>query len=257
MKILEKVKILESSDKERVEREIYILKQLRHKNIIQLYQIIQTRSNLYIIMEFATGGELYNYIKLKKRLTEIETSKFFQQIISGIDYLHKNNIAHRDLKPENLLIDFNKEIKIVDFGLSNLYLHNQMLITRCGSPCYAAPEMIIGKPYSGMMVDIWSSGIIFYSMLVGSLPFEDNNYDSLYKKIVSGKFNLPDYLSKSSRDLIKKILCIDPDKRIKIEEIKCHSFFDNLRFGFSQGLLLNQYIIPVMFYLKIRSMRKF
>lgn len=172
---------------------------LRHNNIIQIYQIIQTRSNLYLIMEYANGGELFDYIVLKKRLSEPEAAKFFQQIISGVEYLHKHNIVHRDLKPENLLLDHNKNIKIVDFGLSNLYARGELLKTPCGSPCYAAPEMIIGKKYSGLMVDIWSAGVIIFAMVCGYLPFDDSNNDVLYRKIAAGEYKIPSFISDKAR----------------------------------------------------------
>lgn len=123
-------------------------------------------------MEYAPGDELFKYICNKKRLSEIEACKYFQQIISGVEYLHKLRIVHRDLKPENLLLDHNKDIKIVDFGLSNIYGKGELLKTPCGSPCYAAPEMIDGKRYSGLMVDVWSCGIILFAMICGFLPFD-------------------------------------------------------------------------------------
>jgi len=125
-----------------------------------------------MIMEYANGGELFDYIVQKRRLQDAEASKFYRQIISGIDYLHQIGVSHRDLKPENLLLDHNKDIKIVDFGLSNLYANGEQLKTPCGSPCYAAPEMIRGLKYNGLSVDIWSSGIILFAMLCGYLPFD-------------------------------------------------------------------------------------
>jgi 5'-AMP-activated protein kinase catalytic alpha subunit len=137
-------------------------------------------------MEYAEGGELFDYILKKKRLDEKEAVFFMQQILSGVEYIHKNGIVHRDLKPENLLLDHNKNIKIVDFGLSNQYKPNERLKTACGSPCYAAPEMIAGKKYECLGVDIWSCGIILYAMLCGFLPFEDPNTNKLYKKIMAG-----------------------------------------------------------------------
>ena len=123
-------------------------------------------------MEYANGGELFDYIVQKRKLLDNEACKFFRQIISGIDYLHQIGVCHRDLKPENLLLDYNKDIKIVDFGLSNIYAGGEMLKTPCGSPCYAAPEMIRGDKYNGLSIDIWSSGIILYAMLCGYLPFD-------------------------------------------------------------------------------------
>ena len=159
IKILEKDRICDVSDVERVSREIHILKLIRHPNIIQLYevtymQIIETPKKLYLIMEYASGGELFDYIVKNSKLKEKEACKFFHQLIAGIEYIHKLHIVHRDLKPENLLLDHNKNIKIVDFGLSNTYKAGELLKTACGSPCYAAPEMIAGKKYVGLEVDI-------------------------------------------------------------------------------------------------------
>jgi len=245
VKILEKVKILEQADKTRVEREIKILKTLRHNNIIQLYSVISTSTTIYLIMEYASGKELFDYIVLKQRLNEMEACKFFQQIISGIEYLHKLRIVHRDLKPENLLLDNKKEIKIADFGLSNLYSKGELLKTACGSPCYAAPEMIAGKKYSGLMVDIWSSGIILYAMLCGYLPFEDKNNEILYKKITEGKFTLPNNISESAVDLLKRILNTDPRKRFNISQIRNHPWFNLNSPLINEGLLICYHVIPV------------
>mmetsp|Transcript_19611 Transcript_19611/g.14326 ORF Transcript_19611/g.14326 Transcript_19611/m.14326 type:complete len:170 (+) Transcript_19611:361-870(+) len=168
------------ADVERVAREIHILKLIRHPNIIQLYEILENPTELYLIMEYASGGELFDYIVEKQRVKEKEACRFFQQIIDGVEYLHKLNIVHRDLKPENLLLDQNKNIKIVDFGLSNTYKTGETLATACGSPCYAAPEMIAGKRYFGGNVDIWSCGVILFALICGHLPFEDPNTTNLY-----------------------------------------------------------------------------
>lgn len=250
MKILEKVKILEQADKTRVEREIKILKTLRHNNIIQLYSVISTSTTIYLIMEYASGKELFDYIVLKQRLNENEACRFFQQIISGIEYLHKLKIVHRDLKPENLLLDNKKEIKIADFGLSNLYAKGELLKTACGSPCYAAPEMIQGKKYSGLMVDIWSSGIILYAMLCGYLPFEDKNNEVLYRKITEGKFSIPSHISDLAIDLMKKILNTDPTKRYSIGQIRSHPWFNISSPSINEGLLICYHVIPVILYIK-------
>jgi serine/threonine protein kinase len=176
-------------------------------------------------MEYADGGELFNYIVNNKRLDETEASYFYVQIINGLEHIHKNNIVHRDLKPENLLISEGRVLKIIDFGLSNSYKNGQLLQTPCGSPCYAAPEMILGKRYTGINVDIWSTGIILYAMVCGYLPFEDKNNNKLYKKILECKLDFPGYLSEHCKDFIKKILTTNPQKRIKLEEIKKHTFF--------------------------------
>ena len=142
-------------------------------------------------MEYIPGGELFDYIVARKRLKEDEAAKFLYQILAGTEYLHLNNIVHRDLKPENLLLDANNNIKIVDFGLSNTYKTGELLKTACGSPCYAAPEMIAGKWYHGSRVDIWSSGVVLFAMIAGYLPFEDPNTSALYKKILSANYQVP------------------------------------------------------------------
>ena len=247
VKILEKERILQEADKTRIEREIKILKNLRHNNIVHLYDIKETPSSLYIIMEYISGKELFEYIISKKRLSELESCNFYQQIISGIEYLGKIRVVHRDLKPENLLLDEHKNIKIVDFGLSNIYPNNELLKTACGSPCYAAPEMINGESYRGLRVDIWSSGIVLFAMLCGYLPFEDADNEKLYKKITQGKFKTPSFLSDCCKDFLHRILNVNPEKRYNIEQIKNHPWFNiiNPKINMSEGLLLHMYIVPI------------
>lgn len=177
-------------------------------------------------MEHAKGGELFNYIINKRRLNEQEASYFFYQIINGMEYLHKKNIVHRDLKPENLLLTEEKIIKIIDFGLSNEFSHGNLLKTPCGSPCYAAPEMVLGKKYSGIKIDIWSTGIILYAMTCGYLPFEDKKNEILFKKIIDCDYEFPNFLSTNVKDIIKKILVTNPRDRATIEDIKKHSFYN-------------------------------
>lgn len=224
IKILEKDKIQDNEDLERITREIKFLKILKHPNIIQIFQIIEDKKNYYLIMEYAQCGELFTHIVNNKRLNENEAALFYTQLIQALAFIHKHRIVHRDIKPENLLLKENNILTIIDFGLSNMYNQNQLLITPCGSPCYAAPEMIQGKKYNGLMVDIWSSGIVLYAMVCGYLPFEDKNNDKLYKKILSGHFEIPDRLSANCKDLIKKILKVNPKKRIKLDEIMKHPF---------------------------------
>ena len=226
IKILEKDKIQDREDLERISREINFLKRLNHPNIIKIYDIIENSRNFYIIMELASNGELFKYIVKKKKLEETEASYFYYQLILGLEAIHKKKIVHRDIKPENLLLKDNNILTIIDFGLSNKYKKNQLLKTSCGSPCYAAPEMILGRKYHGLLVDIWSSGIVLYAMVCGYLPFEDKNNDKLYKKILNGKFELPSRLSNDCKDLIKKILTVNPKKRIGIDGIKKHPFLN-------------------------------
>ena len=247
IKVLEKEKIMDEGDRERISREIQILKILRHPNIIQLYEIIEDEAKLYLITEFASGGELFDYIVAQQRVKEIEASKFFQQITDGIEYIHKLNIVHRDLKPENLLLDEKMNIKIVDFGLSNLYREGALLKTACGSPCYAAPEMIAGKKYKGLMVDIWSSGVILFALICGYLPFDDNDTQMLYKKIMKGEYSIPSFVSSQATDLIKRVLNTDPERRYTIEQIKAHPWF-NLYKGYvniPKGIITGYHDIPI------------
>ena len=229
IKILDKLKLIEVEGIERVLREIKISSELNHPNIIKIYKIIEEEKNYLVIMEYCEEGELFNYIVKKERLSENESSFFYYQLINALEYLHSKGIAHRDLKPENILLGENHIIKLIDFGLSNYFDKNKLLITPCGSPCYASPEMIRGEDYNGPDNDIWATGIILYAMLCGYLPFEnednDENNNLLFKKILSGKLDYPNYLSDTAVDLIKKILVNYPKNRIKIKEIKKHSFY--------------------------------
>ena len=252
IKILEKKKILEFEDIIRIEREIKILKRVRHPNIIHLYSILQTEDNIYIIMEYAEGIELFDYIAKKRKLDERTACHIYQQIISGLEYLHKNNIVHRDIKPENLIINKkNKELKIVDFGLSNIFDNDKkkLLSSSCGSPSYAAPEMLNGKKYKPNPVDIWSSGIVLFAMICGYLPFEEENNDLLYRKICIGKFTIPDHVSNDCRDLLKRILVTDPNRRITIKQIKNHPWFQLYTYMgkviLYEGLFIDKYPIPI------------
>lgn len=226
VKILDKTKILDNSDKQRIEREIKILKIMFHNNIIKLYSVIQTYNYIYLVMELAEEKDLSHKFKYNERLNESQARKYFQQILSGVEYIHKNNVVHRDLKPENLMLNYNDDIKIADFGLSCIYKKNETLTTACGSPCYACPEMISKKGYKGLPADIWSCGVILYYMVCGYLPFDDKQSDTLYKKITEGKYRaFPEFLSYECKDLIQKILNVEPKKRISIERIKLHSWF--------------------------------
>ena len=226
VKILQKDRIEDEVDVERIIREIEILKNIHHPNIVQMYETYSTIHNIYLMMELVKGGDLFDYICSHTFLSEKKACNFFRQIISVIEYLSSIGISHRDIKPENILLDTEqKNIKIIDFGLSNYCKKNELLKSSCGSPCYASPEMLSGDPYYGITTDIWSSGIVLYSMLVGSLPFDDQELHKLYEQIKVGKFYLPSTLSMEAIDLLKKILVVDAKKRITLDEIKCHPWF--------------------------------
>ncbi len=247
IKILEKNRIVDRADVVRVSREIAILKVIRHPNVIQLYEIIETPKQLYLIMEYAEKGELFEYIVTHKRVDEPQARRFYRQIVSGLDYLHRLNVTHRDLKPENLLLDHQSNIKIVDFGLSNMCKEGDLLKTACGSPCYAPPEMVAGRKYRGPAADVWSSGVVLYAMLCGYLPFDDPNTANLYKKISLADYAIPKHVSPGARDLITRILQIDPAKRFTVADIRKHPWFagGEAAFVLEPGIRVGMDAIPV------------
>uniref|UniRef100_A0A1I7UV00 non-specific serine/threonine protein kinase n=1 Tax=Caenorhabditis tropicalis TaxID=1561998 RepID=A0A1I7UV00_9PELO len=205
--------------------EIDNLQKLSHPHITRLFRVICTPSDIFLVMELVSGGELFSHITKKGTLGIKEARKYFQQIISGVSYCHKHMIVHRDLKPENLLLDHNKNIKIADFGLSNYMTDGDLLSTSCGSPNYAAPELISNKLYVGPEVDLWSCGIILYAMLSGTLPFDDQHVPTLFAKIKSGHYLVPYTMEKSAADLISSMLQVDPVKRADVKKIVAHSWF--------------------------------
>ncbi|KAA8540991.1 hypothetical protein F0562_024871 [Nyssa sinensis] len=210
---------------EKVRREIKICRLFVHPHIIRLYEVIEAPTDIYVVMEYVKCGELFDYIVEKGRLQEDEARSFFQQIISGVEYCHRSMVVHRDLKPENLLLDAKGNVKIADFGLSNIMRDGHFLKTSCGSPNYAAPEVVSGKLYAGPEIDVWSCGVILYALLCGTLPFDDENIPNLFKKIKGGIYTLPSHLSAGARDLIPRMLLVDPMKRITIPEIRQHHWF--------------------------------
>ncbi|KAK4054752.1 Protein kinase [Microbotryomycetes sp. JL201] len=219
MKFISKRKISTPEMSNRVHREIQYLSLLRHPHIIKLYDVIATSNDIVMVIEYLSG-ELFDYIVRRGKMPEDEARRFFQQIISALEYCHSHNIVHRDLKPENLLLDEHLNVKIADFGLSNIMKDGDFLKTSCGSPNYAAPEVISGKLYAGPEIDIWSCGVILYVMLCGRLPFDDDHIPLLFKKINGGIFSLPPFLSPEARSLLSRMLLVDSNKRIKLHEIR-------------------------------------
>ena len=245
VKILNKQKIEDEVDLERIIREIEILKNINHPNIAQMYETYSTIHNFYLMMELVKGGDLFDYISDNSSLSENQSCHFFRQLIGVLEYLFSMGITHRDIKPENILLDENHlNIKVIDFGLSNYWEDNELIKSSCGSPCYASPEMLSGKPYYGDKTDIWSSGVVLYSMLVGSLPFDDQELYSLYEQIKKGKFYLPSTLSLESIDLLKRLLQVDPDKRIGIKEIKRHTWFNMEKNPIYRGINISKEKFP-------------
>ena len=224
IKILNK-KQIKIKMKNTIFKENEIITKFNHINVIFVFAIIDDPDNYYIVMEYCKTGELFDYIVAHQYLSEEDSAIFFYQLINGVEYIHSKGIAHRDLKPENLLLTENNILKIIDFGLSHEFDKINFLSTKCGSPSYAAPEIIKGKKYDGFKTDIWCCGIILYAMVCGYLPFDGENNNILFKNIVECNPEIPNYLSFECQELIMDILKEDPDERITIDGIKKTKFY--------------------------------
>jgi len=228
IKIIDKQQLAKEHMEEQLKREIAIMKHLKHENIVQLKEVLQTAKHIYIVLELVTGGELFDRIVAAKRFDENTGRKYFQQLILAIYYCHQQGIAHRDLKPENLLLDGQDRLKISDFGLSNLQRsgsQGMLLQTVCGTPNYVAPEVLKEKGYNGFTADLWSCGVILFVMLAGYLPFDDPNMNALFNKIERGEYRMAKYFSPEVKDLISKMLLVDPEKRYGLEDVIAHPWF--------------------------------
>uniref|UniRef100_A0A1I7UWA5 Serine/threonine-protein kinase par-1 n=1 Tax=Caenorhabditis tropicalis TaxID=1561998 RepID=A0A1I7UWA5_9PELO len=218
IKIIDKT-ALNPSSLQKLFREVKIMKQLDHPNIVKLYQVMETEQTLYLVLEYASGGEVFDYLVAHGRMKEKEARAKFRQIVSAVQYLHSKNIIHRDLKAENLLLDQDMNIKIADFGFSNTFSLGNKLDTFCGSPPYAAPELFSGKKYDGPEVDVWSLGVILYTLVSGSLPFDGQNLKELRERVLRGKYRIPFYMSTDCENLLKKFLVINPQRRSSLDNI--------------------------------------
>uniref|UniRef100_A0A8K9US10 non-specific serine/threonine protein kinase n=1 Tax=Oncorhynchus mykiss TaxID=8022 RepID=A0A8K9US10_ONCMY len=203
----------------RLFREVRIMKILNHPNIVKLFEVIETEKTLYLVMEYASGGEVFDYLVAHGRMKEKEARAKFRQIVSAVQYCHQKHIVHRDLKAENLLLDADMNIKIADFGFSNEFVMGSKLDTFCGSPPYAAPELFQGKKYDGPEVDVWSLGVILYTLVSGSLPFDGQNLKELRERVLRGKYRIPFYMSTDCENLLKRFLVLNPAKRGTLEQI--------------------------------------
>nr|XP_055056152.1 serine/threonine-protein kinase MARK2 isoform X1 [Misgurnus anguillicaudatus] len=217
VKIIDKTQ-LNSSSLQKLFREVRIMKLLNHPNIVKLFEVIETEKTLYLVMEYASGGEVFDYLVAHGRMKEKEARAKFRQIVSAVQYCHQKCIVHRDLKAENLLLDADMNIKIADFGFSNEFTMGNKLDTFCGSPPYAAPELFQGKKYDGPEVDVWSLGVILYTLVSGSLPFDGQNLKELRERVLRGKYRIPFYMSTDCENLLKKFLILNPTKRGSLEQ---------------------------------------
>uniref|UniRef100_G3NYZ6 Protein kinase domain-containing protein n=1 Tax=Gasterosteus aculeatus aculeatus TaxID=481459 RepID=G3NYZ6_GASAC len=200
----------------KVEREIAILKLIEHPHVLKLHDVYENNKYLYLVLEHVSGGELFDYLVKKGRLTPKEARKFFRQIISALDFCHSHSICHRDLKPENLLLDEKNNIRIADFGMASLQVGDSLLETSCGSPHYACPEVIRGEKYDGRRADVWSCGVILFALLVGALPFDHDNLRQLLEKVKSGVFHMPHFIPPDCQSLLKGMIEVNPEKRLTV-----------------------------------------
>ncbi|KAM9569016.1 serine/threonine-protein kinase BRSK2 isoform 2-T2 [Salvelinus alpinus] len=209
----------------KVEREIAILKLIEHPHVLKLHDVYENKKYLYLVLEHVSGGELFDYLVKKGRLTPKEARKFFRQIISALDFCHIHSICHRDLKPENLLLDEKNNIRVADFGMASLQVGDSLLETSCGSPHYACPEVIRGEKYDGRKADMWSCGVILFALLVGALPFDDDNLRNLLEKVKLGVFHMPHFIPPDCQNLLRGMIEVDATKRLTLEQIQRHNWY--------------------------------
>ncbi|KAG8381905.1 hypothetical protein BUALT_Bualt05G0021400 [Buddleja alternifolia] len=235
IKVIKKDEVIKDEKMmEQIKREISIMRLVRHPNIVELKEVMATKSKIYVVMEYVRGGALFSKVA-RGRLKEDAARRYFQQLISAVDFCHSRGVYHRDLKPENLLIDENGDLKISDFGLSALYEHRSndgLLHTQCGTPAYIAPEVLRMKGYDGAKADLWSCGVVLYVLLAGFLPFVDESLMAMCRKISRADYEIPQWFSSESKRLVSKLLVADPGKRISIPRIMRVSWF---RKGFKRA----------------------
>ncbi|GFZ20867.1 protein kinase superfamily protein [Actinidia rufa] len=226
MKVMAKSTILKHKMVDQIKREISIMKIVRHPNIVRLHEVLASQTKIYIVLEFVTGGELFDKIVHQGRLPENTSRRYFQQLIDAVSHCHSKGVYHRDLKPENLLLDSHGNLKVSDFGLSALPQQGvELLHTTCGTPNYVAPEVLSHRGYDGAAADIWSCGVILYVLMAGYLPFEETDLPTLYKKVNAAEFSCPIWFSPSTKSLVHKMLDPNPETRIRIEGIKNDPWF--------------------------------
>ncbi|KAI8082751.1 kinase-like domain-containing protein, partial [Halteromyces radiatus] len=219
IKVVDKRLFKNGDQKQHAQREQSICEEfateLKHKNIVQIYDVISDEECIYVVMEYVQGGELFDRIKQDQKLTEPLARRWFREIVEAVSYIHENGIVHRDLKPENVLIDKKQRVRVCDFGFGKRIRERQeVLSTYCGSPFYAAPEMVTATPYRGPPVDMWSCGVILYAMLTGTLPFQGDDMPQLFRKISHGLYNTPRFISPDAAHLINRLLCKNAKDRI-------------------------------------------
>jgi len=234
VKAIEKENLKDEFSKRKVLREIYILKKMRHTNIIRLLEVFENPKQVLIVMEHAGGGDLLHYVKKKKYLKEEEARPIFKQIVYGLAHINSRNVLHRDIKLDNILLDNDGCVKICDFGVSKIIDKNKLINDQCGTPAYIAPEIISNLGYKGFYVDLWSLGVLLYAMLCGTVPFKASSMEELHELIREGHFTYPVEISDEAKGLINGLLKIAPRERLSIPEILSHPWFNNTEEQFDE-----------------------
>lgn len=235
IKVIKKEKLKKDRLVKQIKREVSVMRLVRHPHIVELKEVMATKGKIFLVMEYVKGGELFTKVN-KGKLNEDDARKYFQQLISAVDFCHSRGVTHRDLKPENLLLDENEDLKVSDFGLSALPEQRRddgMLVTPCGTPAYVAPEVLKKKGYDGSKADIWSCGVILYALLSGYLPFQGENVMRIYRKAFKAEYEFPEWISPQAKNLISNLLVADPEKRYSIPEIMSDPWF---QYGFMRPL---------------------
>ncbi|EPY38906.1 5'-AMP-activated protein kinase, catalytic alpha subunit [Angomonas deanei] len=238
----------------KIKREIKIMKVLRHPHITRLYDVVQTKHDIVLAVEYVSGGELFDYISRKGRLEEPVARSLFQQLVAALAYCHQYRVTHRDIKPENIMMEQGSHnIKLSDFGLSSVTHDGRFFETSCGTPNYASPEVVSGTLYGGPEADVWSTGVVLYAMLCGTLPFDDNNVANLFRKIQTASYSVPHYISGEARDLLNHMLVVNPLERATMEQIMQHPW---VRPHYPQYLLSLHYeaVVQTMQFARDRSL---
>lgn len=235
IKVVNKDKVQKDGLMEQIRREISVMRLVRHPNVVVLKEVMATKGKVFFVMEYVKGGELFAKV-VKGKLKEDVARKYFQQLVSAVDFCHSRGVSHRDLKPENLLLDENGDLKVSDFGLSALpeqLRKDGLLHTQCGTPAYVAPEVLKKRGYDGAKADIWSCGVILFVLLAGFLPFQDENVMNMYRKVFKCDYEFPQWFSEDAKQLIAKLLVVNPKKRASMAEILENPWFQK---GFTRPI---------------------
>jgi len=228
IKSIEKQYMRDENSKRKVLQEVVILKKVNHKNVIRLLEVFENKKYLFIVLEYASQGDLLTYVKSRGKLDEKDAKRLFLQITKGIQYCHHSLILHRDVKLDNILLDENSNVKVCDFGVSRFIRKGQIINEQCGTPAYIAPEIIRDKGYEGCYADIWSMGVLLYAMVTGTVPFKATNLEDLHRGILSGKFSFPEGPGPEVKDLISRMIKLNPYSRISIDDIANHIWFSDV-----------------------------